>query len=320
MEETNDWSQIKDDYKNISLLLGNGFSLMFNEKFDYNSLYEHSKSNFSKELNSIFEKFKTTNFEKVLSYLTLSKKINRLLNIDTSTIDKLIFEIKEGKWNSIYDTHPKPSEIDKKLLGSVSQTLKSFSTIFTTNYDLFLYYSIMNLSGIFGDMFSESHEKPNHLKFNKNDKKRNKYIFYLHGCLFLSDNFNSTSKIIKQSSDTDLLERIKVEVETPFFITVFVTEGSSEEKLKSISYNEYLSFSFQHFKDDPNETILIFGHSLSEQDNHIVEILDNYYKKCIICLYFSNKEEEIKLKKKYLMKFNKTDVIFVDSKTVFRNK
>lgn len=317
MDETYNWNEIKIDYPNTSLLLGNGFSLMFDQKFDYNSLYDKSKSSFSEELNVVFEEFETKNFEKILRYLELTKKVNRISKIEYSKIDKMIIELKEGKWKSIFESHPKPNEVNKELLISITRKIRFFSKIFTTNYDLLLYYMIMYLSNTFGDMFSEKHEIPHHLKFIEDDDKREKYVYYLHGCLFLMEHLDSTSKITKDKSDNDLLDRIKIEFDKPFSVSVFVTEGNSERKLKSIYSNNYLKYCFKSFENDPNETILIYGHSLSEEDNHIVDVLDNNYETCIICLYFSNRKEEQRLKKSYSSKFNNANLIFVDSKTVF---
>lgn len=51
-----------------------------------------------------------------------------------------------------------------------------------------------------------------------------------------------------------------------------MSEGTSAAKRRTISQSPYLSFCLQRLRDDSAPTV-VFGHSLSGQDQHIVEAL-----------------------------------------------
>lgn len=59
---------------------------------------------------------------------------------------------------------------------------------------------------------------------------------------------------------------------------LFVAEGNSQEKLKKINHSGYLSKGLRSFestcKQTNNSAIFIYGHSLDENDAHILSKID----------------------------------------------
>jgi Domain of unknown function (DUF4917) len=53
---------------------------------------------------------------------------------------------------------------------------------------------------------------------------------------------------------------------------LFVSEGRSRDKMRSIRRSDYLSFGYQSLADYEG-SIVIFGHSLSDADEHIVQAI-----------------------------------------------
>ena len=68
--EIKNWNEIKEDFNNkeTSILLGNGFSIGYNESFNYKSLYERLEEE-EKDMKDMFDKLDTKNFEDVLKCL-----------------------------------------------------------------------------------------------------------------------------------------------------------------------------------------------------------------------------------------------------------
>ena len=58
-------------------------------------------------------------------------------------------------------------------------------------------------------------------------------------------------------------------------VPLFITEGTSEEKLSSIYRSDYLSFAFSQFSKHEGP-LVVFGHSLSVSDNHIVSTIASW--------------------------------------------
>ena len=54
---------------------------------------------------------------------------------------------------------------------------------------------------------------------------------------------------------------------------LFVAEGSSEQKLTKIKHSAYLYHSYKSFSaqmDQKDQALFIFGHSFSDNDNHVL--------------------------------------------------
>ncbi|MBW3597210.1 MAG: DUF4917 family protein, partial [Planctomycetes bacterium] len=89
------------------------------------------------------------------------------------------------------------------------------------------------------------------------------------------DLFGNTKKKVFQEDGTGLLAQFDV---TGEWIPLFVTEGSSADKLRSIRRNDYLSFAYWKlcFHRGP---LVVFGSALDKTfDQHIVEAMKQWRK------------------------------------------
>jgi capsule polysaccharide modification protein KpsS len=101
---------------------------------------------------------------------------------------------------------------------------------------------------------------------------------------------------------------------------LFVSEGSSKEKLKTIEQSNYLSFCYENLEMSKNK-IVVFGSSLSFQDTHIAKAINHKKNKreLAIAIHIGDKhkndlEKEIKRLKE---KFRSHTTYFLDSRTIF---
>jgi hypothetical protein len=309
------WSEVHTNSNTI--LLGNGFSMNFYDKLNYSNLYDFSKNLFTKKTLNLFNEFETNNFEDILEYLFVTKKVSSLFNIDNNELDEIISEVQNGLINSIHQIHPKPNEIDYYLINRIGKQLSNFKNVFTTNYDLFLYYVTLNSPINYSDHFYQK-VSDKFIVFSKPDIQHTHHVYYLHGSLILFDEIWETYKICKYRS-TDLIELISEQILDNSSL-LFVSEGNSNNKLKKIYSNDYLKFCFNELKNLDEEDIIIYGQSLKEQDNHLVELIDNKFKNVYISIkIFENStygtlRSEIS---KIQSRFRKSNLFFFNSETLF---
>ncbi|HCE5546255.1 TPA: DUF4917 family protein, partial [Legionella pneumophila] len=137
-----------------TILLGNGFSRSIWKDFNYDSLYEVAENQAQKKqpkkwinLKKLFQKLETTDFEKVLHHLNTTitvlenyEKNEELIKLLTSDQS----QAKESLLSAIEQIHPKFKQIIKEYqFSNIIEFLSNFKQIFTINYDLLLYWIIM---------------------------------------------------------------------------------------------------------------------------------------------------------------------------------
>lgn len=69
------------------------------------------------------------------------------------------------------------------------------------------------------------------------------------------------------NSEIPLIEQVRAALEQEFY-PVFVSEGSSEEKVDRIRHNDYLCKMYRSFTEIKG-AVVVFGHSLELSDDHI---------------------------------------------------
>lgn len=139
------------------LLLGNGFSIACVPSiFSYTSLYESADFGVNSQLSDVFDKLKTKDFEEVVRALESSRGICSVYDPRNSALLQNLRNdaerLKEVLLHTIAKKHPRlPSDIDeckyfacKKFLSHfISEGMKT-GRVYTLNYDLLLYWTLMN--------------------------------------------------------------------------------------------------------------------------------------------------------------------------------
>lgn len=97
-------------------------------------------------------------------------------------------------------------------------------------------------------------------------------IYYLHGALHLYRESGVTRKI-RKGYEMDLLDKIE-ETMVENKIPLFVSEGKSEQKLKSITSNVYLNFCYSKLMNAKGG-VTILGSNLGKEDRHIIDALNS---------------------------------------------
>lgn len=282
---------LKEKPRRLNLLLGNGFSISYNSKiFSYNALSNYIESIDNKLLLRLFDLIKTKNFEMIMQQLENFCEIAQYFGND-ETLVKIIKEasnsLKEGLIDAIKELHPEHVfSISDDKSNACARFLKTYldseGHVFTTNYDVLLYWVLMRNKGSlkyadgFGRDLLNSEEIPSadeqeysELRWGNNKNLQN--IHYLHGALPL---FDSGIEIIKEEYDKNnfLIDKIKNKIDNGEY-PIFVTAGNGDEKLKHIKHNHYLSYCYDQLSSITG-SLITFGFNFGEYDEHIIDAIN----------------------------------------------
>jgi hypothetical protein len=265
------------DSRTLHILLGNGFSIGCDKIFQYPKLYDYAvKRGLSVEAQQIFQHLGTSNFEGVLRLLddaNFVAQTYQLTGVAKNPIKTDAGEIKRILVESIAQNHlPLPSDVPDSTKDCCALFLRPFTHIFTTNYDLLLYWMLMHdlSKTVFDDGFRDSEEDHDVLSFSSKlaDKRG---VLFLHGALHL---YVQSGEVRKQSwnkSGHPILQLVTEGISREQY-PLFIAEGDGEKKKDQIVRNAYLSYAWSKFKKIASP-LIIYGHSLSQADSHLSEAI-----------------------------------------------
>jgi len=312
------WNDINNEA--WSLLIGNGFSINLDRNFSYKSLFNSSQNLISQESINVFNVFKTTNFEDVMSRYQHSAAISEIYQKNNFS-DILLEEqdsIRSALIKAIQHIHPPFSDLaNYGSLEKISDELKSYYKVFTTNYDLIPYWSMRSKNkSKFKDFFW--HPNNNYFDFQNSeirDPDHTTQIYYLHGALHIfEDDYNDTYKM-KSSTEGNILSEVYRRIRNDR-LPVFISEGSWREKYRKIKRSDYLIFCYENLKIS-EEDLVIIGHSMTEDfDNHIISAIQTQPRKKIAFGIHRQTTPNVHLEKERIKHlFSKHHLEFFDSQT-----
>jgi len=277
------------------LLLGNGFSMSYDaDIFSYNKLAEFLQNLDNPVLQQLFEIIKTSNFELLMEQLENVAQIAKVFGADKKVVDKIheaTSTLKQSLIDAIKELHPEhvfaiADEKSKACAGFLNSYLAEEGNVFTTNYDLLLYWVLMrNDLDQKGDGFGREAEESDEwipeeeiqwseLRWGKN--KDSQSIYYVHGALHL---FDAGIDIIKEvyTNEHVLLENVKARMERKEY-PIFVTAGNGAEKLSHIRHNRYLTNCYDELSS-LSGSLVCFGFGFGPYDEHIIGAINKACKK-----------------------------------------
>jgi hypothetical protein len=245
------------------LLIGNGFSAQYGS---YRDLLKKSGLAPDSSVRRLFDILGTFDFEAVVRALEAAVSVAQAYGHDTHA-DKLLADaqmVRQALVNAVNATHPEHREELKTKYTSSAAFLAHFSTVFTLNYDLLLYW--VNLEKrLLTDGFGLGKKKGRfHGPF---DAKARCSLYNLHGGLHLFD--NGAGEIIKATNDgSGVIATITDTIINKKRFPVYVAEGTSQQKMRKINSVAYLRHCYETLRQN-SEPIFVYGHSANERDAHI---------------------------------------------------
>lgn len=273
------WQEIASKYHRGALLLGNGASMAISGNFGYKNLFSHARQNFllDKDVQTVFDYFKTDDFELVLRLVWQAAQVNKALSIqDMRTYDAYV-SVRESLIKAVRDIHPAYEQVSMHL-PHMQNFMKEFNTVFSLNYDLLVYWAMMYSSDTwtihkFKDCFNRGVFAENWREYrNSWGEQSNTLVFYPHGNLALHRDLTGQEYKINAGGNALLKEILNIwRLENS--VPLFVSEGTCHQKIRSISNSGYLSKVFREVLRTPRINLTIYGWAMGKQDLHILESL-----------------------------------------------
>lgn len=267
------------------VLLGNGFSIACKPNiFVYGRLFEQADfSKLSASARNAFSILETEDFEKVINILNDSSQVLSVYNNEFQDTINLIKNdataLKEVLVQALSASHPSnPNELTSEQYRHCKLFLENFSKIYTLNYDLLLYWVCMHCEE--GEKPScddgfrkpyENYDAPYVTWEPQNTHKQN--MFFLHGALHLFDAGYELRKFTWANTNIRLIDQARKAMDENLF-PVFISEGTSKEKIEKIRHNDYLAKSYRSFVEISG-ALFIYGHSLADNDEHFLTSIEN---------------------------------------------
>ncbi len=271
-EVLEDWCDVKASVNFSSILIGNGASMAVWPKFGYSSLFDVAATRtrprrLAKRDINLFSKLETMNFERVLESLEVARIVNIALGLSKRGIAPCYRRIQAALAEAVKFVHIPWSAVDNAILLKIRNGLGEYPCIFTTNYDLLVYWAILSQghgSG-FKDLFWSATFDPGDVLVRDNSSE----VLFLHGGLHLYTNEHGKSCKKRSEIGWNLLDQFdKSRTQLP----LIVSEGTSNAKMDTIVRSPYLWFAYRRLMRIVGP-VCIFGHSLGQSDAHIVKAI-----------------------------------------------
>jgi hypothetical protein len=206
-------------------------------------------------------------------------------------IDKASEKLKKSLLNAVNELHPEhvfiiPEDESRACSRFLNLFLNSKGHIFSTNYDLLLYWVLMR-NNLIGHCDGFGRELENQGEFIPEDEqiwseeliwgknKEEQNVHYLHGALPFFD----TGTLIEKETYSIynyLLENISSRMGKGEY-PIFVTAGDGEQKLNHIKHNEYLTFCYNSLCNIQG-SLVTFGFNFGSYDEHIIDAINRAAK------------------------------------------
>jgi hypothetical protein len=265
------------------LLLGNGFSRAWKDAvFSYDALLNRAKfESLSPKAREAFDVLKTSDFETVMRALEAAYTLVQLYAPTRTNLAKTLRSDARGLRDVLVEViaghHPdRPADVRGAEYLCAREFLGHFKDIYTLNYDLLLYWTMMQEElppeMRCDDGFRTPDEGPQKYVTWDVEKTDGQNIFYLHGALHLFDGGHEMKKFTWSNTGIALMDQIRAALEQRMF-PLFVAEGESKSKLRKIKHNDYLSRGYRSFAKIGGP-LFVYGHSMGPADAHIARLIE----------------------------------------------
>lgn len=284
------------------VLLGNGFSMAYDRHaFGYAALADHAadQEHLSDGAQDLMTALRTKDFEAAMR--ALRSTIATLEALDAKAhrktiraLDRIVDEIREALVHSVAGLHPeRPQDIDDRRYLSVRRFLDGFDCIYSANYDLLLYWALMQdltdgstryPSRAHDDGFRDSGIDGDDTVLWNIYNPYGQSVHYLHGALHLYLGVDGLRKLTWNRTGIALIDQVREQLDIDRY-PLYVAEADSATKLDRINRSAYLSKSLRSLSSIGG-SLVVYGHSLDSNDNHILEaIVRSNVKRAVFSIY-----------------------------------
>jgi hypothetical protein len=264
-----------------ALLLGNGLSVNVWPRFAYSSLFETARAagKLVGDDLALFRRLRTSNFEAVLSDLRRGSDVLGALGRDAQPLARRYRSVQRALAAAMREVHPHRAEVPGVALSAIKQVLREQAVVFTTNYDLLIYWAMG-----YGETFTRTADlfwtAGAHGTCQFDQRHAGLWpgwtpLYYLHGGLHLIVHGDGTARKLTRGPDTLLEQFDRPVAGDPSARPLLVSEGTAGEKRRAIEDSAYLHHALSALRRC-QLPLVIFGSSLSEQDSHLTEAINEH--------------------------------------------
>jgi hypothetical protein len=278
------WDEVRKRREWDALLIGNALSRNVWKPFACDSLFEEARDAgaLASDDLRLFQELATSNFERVLSALATAIRVEDPLERDVDQLLERYRCIQEALAAAVRSIHVPWRQVPTRTLRRIRAAMREVRFLFTTSYDLLLYwaaaegrnpaYPFYGIADYFWSpgTYGRRAFDAGRVSIRYHDWTR---LFFLHGALHLVV-MPSGETVKRTGHGQTLLD----DFGKPFAgedraRPLVISEGDVVDKVRAIQDNAYLTFAMDQLRHEI-EPLVVFGHSLGEQDRHVVEALD----------------------------------------------
>jgi hypothetical protein len=311
------WADISQQFAESALLLGNGLSINVWPQFDYGSLFEHArKAGLTSTDLALFAD--NTNFETVLAGLNTAIRVNEVLGLDPDPIYERYSGIQRTLGQVIREVHVARSSVPDAVLKRIRSALTEYEWIFTTSYDLLLYWAMAcSQWKPFVDGFGYGKDR-RRLEFDA--ERQVAYdetpVYFVHGALHLVVSGSGITWKLRRDDLQTILDQFGTQIDgDPQARPLLVTEGSARDKLRAIEGNAYLAHVLARLRgvDLP---VVVFGSRLGTSDEHLVDALNEHpLRPVAVSMRRASKRELTRQQSEIYGRLETETLLFFDAET-----
>lgn len=316
------WEEIAGYFERGTALIGNGASIAVDRSFGYEGLLQEARRRglLTAEVEELFRSFETNDFELALRLVWHATMVNSALRIPDGLTRQVYQDIRRALIETVRAVHPAHADVAARV-PRMYRFLKQFSTVLSLNYDLLVYWTMTYGLDVqdrhqFKDCFLDGKFDDDWKRFRRRTREQtNTLVFYPHGNLALCrDLLDNEDKIHDQGKG--LLGAILHAWSTGEFIPLFVSEGTSAQKLSAIQNSYYLSTVYREVIPSLEGTLTIFGWGMGEQEAHLLQRLSKSDVDRVACSVYRGNQQFCEAACRTLRDhLGDIDVVFFDSAT-----
>lgn len=270
--QIDDWAKVSRAGEWPLLLVGNGASCAISSDFGYTSL--RRVANLSTDDVAVFNALRTSNFEAVLDYLRVAALVCEQLGHDEHDVFDRYDSIKAALIEAINDHHIGWSAIPPGPLERFRGVLLDHEQTWSTSYDLLSYWAVMTErprpTVRVGDCFwnDDGAFDP----ANAEPSSPRPMLYWVHGALHLYRTRSGETVKRTHKPGRTLLDLLG----TPFRgvdVPLFVSEGTSKQKMRAIRGSDYLSHAYTTLAESRGD-LVVFGQAFGPSDAHLVAAIN----------------------------------------------
>lgn len=265
------------------LLVGNGGSIALHSGFSYDSLFAAAvAANRLPTTQPLFSALSggTTNFEYVLLALSHATEVGAALRTPTHAVTRAYDEVRNALIDTVNAVHCSHTNVQADLV-RIAEFSKGFKTIVTLNYDLIFYWAMLAGNRLYGTWFKDAFVGPGQSFDPAWTRLRTPYnatgtslVFFGHGSLILGTSLSGNESKIVTGGSPNLFAAIASQWQNGGLAPLFVSEGTSSQKLQAIRRSPYLStVHHQVLTSFLDQNVVAYGLSFNENDDHVLSAL-----------------------------------------------